>query len=58
MEYHKISSSNKLKITTLKALKDAGYQPEPVKEELRRNLIAKLKKNENDYSNRCRSRWI
>ncbi|MFQ3212831.1 MAG: magnesium chelatase subunit I [Marivirga sp.] len=49
MEYHKITTSDKLKITTLKALRDSGYKPEPVKEELRRNLIAKLKKNENVF---------
>lgn len=49
MEYHKISSSDKLKITSLKALKESGYKPESVKDELRRNLISKLKKKENVF---------
>lgn len=31
---------------TLKALKDSGYRPKPVKEEIRRNLIRKLRSGE------------
>src|SRR6187551_1181154 len=34
------------KITTLGQLKETGYQPSSVKDELRRNLIRKLKSNE------------
>ncbi|GAA5025611.1 magnesium chelatase [Marivirga lumbricoides] len=49
MSYNNISSSDKLKITTLKALKKSGYSPEPVKEELRRNLIFKMRKDENIF---------
>ncbi len=49
MSYQSISNSDKLKITTVKDLKKAGYQPEPVKEELRRNLIAKMRKGENVF---------
>lgn len=32
------------KIKTLGELKDSGYQPRSIKEEIRQNLIAKLKK--------------
>lgn len=49
MSYQSISNSDKLKITTVKDLKKAGYQSEPVKEELRRNLIAKMRKGENVF---------
>lgn len=49
MSYNNISSSDRLKITTLKDLKKSGYAPEPVKEELRRNLIAKMRKDENIF---------
>jgi len=37
------------KITTLGALKATGYQPESVKTELRRNLIAKLKTGQSPF---------
>jgi magnesium chelatase subunit I len=37
------------KITTLGQLKDAGYQSRSIKEELRENLISKLKKKENAF---------
>lgn len=49
MSYHNISSKDRLKIDTLKKLKDSGYTSEPVKEELRRNLIQKLQKKENVF---------
>jgi magnesium chelatase subunit I len=37
------------KITTLRQLKAAGYQSRSIKEELRENLISKLKKKENVF---------
>jgi len=37
------------KIKTLGELKASGYQPKSIKEELRQNLIAKLKKQENTF---------
>ncbi|MEQ8338620.1 MAG: sigma 54-interacting transcriptional regulator [Cyclobacteriaceae bacterium] len=46
MDYLKLTSQQKLKITTLGALKSTGYQPISVKEELRGNLIKKLKNKE------------
>ncbi len=49
MSYQSISTSDKLKISTLKELNKAGYEPEPVKEELRRNLIAKMRKGDNVF---------
>jgi len=38
-EYYKLTTAEKLKIRTLKELKAVGYQPESIKDELRRNLI-------------------
>ncbi|MCU0451683.1 MAG: sigma 54-interacting transcriptional regulator [Bernardetiaceae bacterium] len=43
MEYAKIPASQLLKIKTLGELKAAGYQPKSVKQELRDNLIQRLK---------------
>src|SRR5918994_1043631 len=37
------------KIQTLGELKKSGYQPRSIKEEIRQNLIAKLKKQENSF---------
>lgn len=37
---------NREKINTLGQLKAAGYQPKPIKEEMRDNLIAALKEKE------------
>jgi len=37
------------KIKTLGELKNSGYQPKSIKEELRRNLICKLQKKENTF---------
>ncbi len=49
MSYQSIKSSDRLKIKTLKELKKSGYTHEPVKEELRRNLIAKMQIGENVF---------
>ena len=38
------------KIKTLGELKASGYQPKSIKEEIRQNLIAKLKNNEPTFS--------
>ncbi|PQA58729.1 MULTISPECIES: P-loop NTPase family protein [Siphonobacter] len=46
MSYHSLSVSDKLNITTLGQLKAAGYQPESIKDELRRNLITKMRSGE------------
>jgi magnesium chelatase subunit I len=46
MQYNKIPSKDKLKIQTLGALKAAGYSSISIKEELRNNLIEKLKNKE------------
>lgn len=49
MNYRDIASSQLLKIQTLGELKATGYQPESIKDELRRNLIGKLKKKKNVF---------
>lgn len=46
MSYYKLTKDQLLKITTLGALKEAGYQSKSVKDELRDNLIKKLINNE------------
>ena len=46
MNYKNITSHNLLKITTLGQLKASGYEPKTVKQELRDNLIAKLRNKE------------
>lgn len=46
MTYQSLSIDQRLKITTLGELKATGYQPLAVKEELRKNLITKLKSGE------------
>jgi magnesium chelatase subunit I len=46
MEYQKLSSKDLLKIKTLGELKASGYQPVPIKEELRKNLIQKIQQKE------------
>lgn len=38
------------KIKTLGELKKSGYQPRPVKDEIRKNLICKLQKNESTFN--------
>ena len=42
MHYENISPEKLLNITTLGELKATGYKPLSIKEELRKNLIAKL----------------
>jgi magnesium chelatase subunit I len=49
MSYEKLTTQDKLKITTLKDLMKSGYQPKAVKEELRQNLIKKMKAGENVF---------
>lgn len=49
MDYSTISTDKKLKITTLGALKATGYTPLGIKEELRKNLIEKLRKKKNVF---------
>lgn len=49
MEYSKLKSSDLQKIKTLGQLKAAGYQPKSIKEELRDNLIQKIKAKENVF---------
>jgi magnesium chelatase subunit I len=49
MKYKDITPQNLLKITTLGQLKAAGYEPKSVKQELRDNLIAKLRNQEDVF---------
>ncbi len=49
MGYNTLKSEELLKISTLGDLSKSGYQSEPVKEELRRNLIQKKKAGENIF---------
>ena len=44
MEYNKLTAREKANIKTLGQLKEAGYQPISIKDELRNNLIEHLKK--------------
>ena len=46
MNYRELSPDQLLKLTTLGELKAAGYQSRTVKDELRENLIEKLRKKE------------
>lgn len=46
MKYEEIPSQQLINITTLGALKAAGYHPKSIKQELRNNLIKKLRKKE------------
>ncbi|QIP16336.1 magnesium chelatase [Spirosoma aureum] len=46
MNYRSLKSSNLLKITTLGELKAAGYIPRPIKQELRENLIERIRDKE------------
>ncbi|MFT6867083.1 MAG: magnesium chelatase subunit I [Cyclobacteriaceae bacterium] len=48
-QYEQLTSQERLKIHTLGALKQSGYQSSSIKDELRRNLISKLKKKENVF---------
>jgi magnesium chelatase subunit I len=49
MDYNKLKTTDLHKIKTLGQLKAAGYQPKPIKEELRENLIQKIKAKENVF---------
>jgi magnesium chelatase subunit I len=49
MEYHQIPAQELLKIKTLGQLKSTNYQPQSIKEELRNNLINKIKKGETAF---------
>lgn len=49
MDYHAIASKDLLKIKTLGELKASGYQPASIKEELRKNLIQKIKTKQNVF---------
>ncbi|XOV92855.1 MAG: sigma 54-interacting transcriptional regulator [Bacteroidota bacterium] len=46
MDYQKLTSQQKLKINTLGELKNTGYQPTSIKDELRANLVNRLKNKE------------
>lgn len=49
MNYRNLSTEQKLKITTLGELKDSGYEPQSIKEELRANLIKSKKEGKNVF---------
>ena len=46
MSYKNLNADALLHINTLSALKASGYQPKSIKDELRDNLIQKLKNKE------------
>ncbi|MDN5204092.1 sigma 54-interacting transcriptional regulator [Fulvivirgaceae bacterium BMA10] len=46
MNYKEIAPGKLIKLRTIGELKAAGYDPKPIKEELRDNLISKLQKKE------------
>ncbi len=50
MNYHTIATKDLLRIKTLGELKAAGYRPRSIKQELRENLIGKLKNKEEVFS--------
>ncbi len=49
MKYQGLTTAQRQNIKTVGQLKAAGYTPETIKEELRRNLIAKLRNKENVF---------
>ncbi|WP_421763518.1 sigma 54-interacting transcriptional regulator [Ekhidna sp.] len=49
MQYKDLSAEQKLKIGSLGELKQTGYQPQPIKDELRANLIESKQKGENIF---------
>ncbi len=49
MDYSQLSSTQRLQLKTLGQLKASGYTPKSIKEELRDNLIEKLKNKENVF---------
>jgi magnesium chelatase subunit I len=50
MNYSQLTTDEKLKIKTLAELKQAGYEPRSVKQELRDNLIEKIRNKESIFS--------
>ncbi len=50
MKYAHLTTEQRLHIDTLGKLKAAGYTPEGIKQELRRNLIEKLRNKENVFA--------
>lgn len=50
MDYQKLTGHQLLQIKTLGQLKASGYQPKSIKEELRDNLIQKIKAKENVFA--------
>lgn len=50
MNYTELSPQQQLQITTLGQLKAAGYQPRSIKQELRENLIARLRSKQKVFS--------
>ena len=53
MEYAQLTGAQLLQIKTLGQLKAAGYLPKSIKEELRDNLILKIKQQENVFEGIC-----
>lgn len=49
MDYQKLTGKELTQIKTLGQLKASGYQPKSIKEELRDNLILKIKRKENVF---------
>ena len=49
MDYAQLTGEQLLQIKTLGQLKAAGYSPKSIKEELRANLILKIKAKENVF---------
>jgi magnesium chelatase subunit I len=49
MDYYRLSGKELTQLNTLGQLKAAGYQPKSIKEELRDNLILKIKRKENVF---------
>lgn len=49
MDYQKLTPKERIQLKTLGQLKAAGYHPKSIKEELRDNLILKIKQKENVF---------
>ncbi len=49
MNYYEREPAQRLQLTTLGALRAAGYHPKPIKQELRDNLIARLQRRESPF---------
>jgi magnesium chelatase subunit I len=50
MDYHQLAPNDLLKLKTLGELKAIGYTPITIKEELRKNLIQKIQRNEQVFA--------